>query len=76
MSSTRDQQPIGRTVGRRQVPEGRALTADARRRMGQMARYRTRAPKGVFLYESHEAMTQDRMRWLVDAMVEKHRSRR
>jgi hypothetical protein len=36
-----------------------------------MAQYRTRAPKGVFRYSSHEEMEADRLRWLVDAMVEK-----
>jgi hypothetical protein len=37
--------------------------------MSQMAQYRTRAPKGVFVYRSHEEANQDRERWLIDAMV-------
>lgn len=46
---------------------------DARGRalMAQMARYRTRAPKGVFVYRSQEEMEADQVRWLVQAMVEK-----
>jgi hypothetical protein len=35
-----------------------------------MARYRTRVPKGVFIYESHEEANRDRERWTVDAIVE------
>jgi hypothetical protein len=38
--------------------------------MGRMARYRTRAPKGIFIYRSHEEANRDRDRWLVEAMVE------
>jgi len=37
--------------------------------MTQMAQYRTRAPKGVFHYRSHEEANRDRERWLIDAMV-------
>ena len=33
------------------------------------AQYRTRAPKGVFVYSSHEEMAEDRLRWTVDAIV-------
>lgn len=73
MSSKFDQQPIGKTVGRRQAREGRPLTATDRALQAQMAQYRTRAPKGVFKYSSHAEMEADRMRWLVDAMVEKTR---
>ncbi|MGH8264303.1 MAG: hypothetical protein ACRET4_12545 [Steroidobacteraceae bacterium] len=75
MSSPHEQQPIQRVVGRRQSRDGRPLTAGDRERYNEMARYRTRAPKGVFIYDSHEAMEADRLRWLVDAMVEKHRMR-
>jgi len=73
--SNRDQQPIFRTVGRRQSRDGRPLTAADRDRMTEMARYRTRAPKGVFIYSSHEEMEADRQRWLIEAMVERARSR-
>jgi hypothetical protein len=40
--------------------------------MSQMARYRTRAPKGVFIYSSHEQANRDREAWLVDAIVSLH----
>ena len=33
-----------------------------------MTRYVTRAPKGVFHYNSHEEMDADRLRWQVEAM--------
>jgi hypothetical protein len=41
--------------------------------MTQQAQYRTRAPKGVFIYYSAEEMEADRLRWTVDAMVARHR---
>jgi hypothetical protein len=73
MSSTIDQQPIRRTIGRRQSRDGRSLTAADRAALAAQARYRTRAPKGVFIYYSAEEMDADRLRWTVDAVVEKHR---
>jgi hypothetical protein len=76
VSSTHDQQPIFRTVGKRQNRDGQPLTAADRARMTAMARYRTRAPKGVFIYASHAEMEADRLKWLVDAAVEKARGRR
>ena len=69
MSSTVDQQPISRTIGKRRERDGQGMTSDDRARMTAMARYTTRAPKGVFIYHSHEEMDADRMRWTVDAMV-------
>ncbi len=33
------------------------------------AHYRTRAPKGVFRYASHQEANADRRRWLIDAMT-------
>ena len=45
------------------------MTSDDRARMTAMAQYTTRAPKGVFIYHSHEEMDADRLRWTVDAMV-------
>ncbi len=75
MSSTPDQQPIQRTVGKRTSREGQPLTgpdrAADRAAMTQNARYQTRAPKGVFYYSSHEEMAADRLRWTVDLMVER-----
>lgn len=71
MSQFPDQQPIIRTVGRRQVREGQPLTAADRAAMTRMAQYLTRAPKGIFRYRSQEAMEADRQRWTVDAVVAK-----
>ena len=45
MSSTHDQQPIQRTVGRRQPRDGQPLSDADRAAMTQNAQYRTRAPK-------------------------------
>jgi hypothetical protein len=68
-----DSQPIQRTIGRRQPCHGRPLTAADRAAMTAMARYRTRAPKGVFIYRSAEEMDTDRQRWLIDAMTARRR---
>ena len=73
MSPRHGQQPIRRTVGRRRNRDGRSLTAADRAAMTSLAQYRTRAPKGVFIYHSAEEMDADRLRWTVDAIVEKHR---
>ena len=71
-----DQQPIGRVVGKRIAhPPGTLPTAAARSAMDANARYRTRAPKGLFFYESHEQMASDRDRWTVEAIVQKQRER-
>jgi hypothetical protein len=73
MSSTPDQQPIQRTVGKRRSREGQPLIGPeltaARAAMTRNARYRTRAPKGVFYYSSHDEMAADRLRWTVDLVV-------
>ncbi len=34
-----------------------------------MASYRTRAPKGVFRYRTHEEANRDRERWTLEAML-------
>ena len=73
MSSVHGQQPIRRTVGRRRNRDGRPLSAEDRAAMTRLAQYRTRAPKGVFFYGSAADMDADRLRWTVDAIVEKHR---
>jgi hypothetical protein len=36
--------------------------------MMQMAPYRTRVPKGIFIYPSHEAANRDWERWRIDGM--------
>jgi len=73
MSSPINQQPIRRTIGRRKSRDGQPLTPADRAALAAQARYRTRAPKGVFIYYSAEDMEADRLRWTVDAVVEKHR---
>ncbi len=73
MSSIHDQQPIRRTVGRRRSRDGQQLTTEDRAAMAQLARYRSRAPKGIYIYHSAEEMDADRVRWTVDAIVERHR---
>lgn len=42
--------------------------AEARAAMTQMAQYRTRVPKGIFIYPSHEAANRDWERWRIDGM--------
>jgi hypothetical protein len=73
MSSTVEQQPIQRTIGRRQSRDGRSLTAGDRAAMAANARYVTRAPKGIFRYRNAEEMNADRQRWIVDAIVDRQR---
>jgi hypothetical protein len=75
MSSTFGQQPLQRTVGRRQPRDGQPMTAADRAAIARNARYRTRAPKGVFRYDSAEAMDADRLRWTVDLIAERQQSR-
>ena len=43
--------------------------------MTQMAQYRTRAPKGVFHYRSHEEANRDSERWLTEAIVARQAAR-
>ena len=70
-----DQQPIRLTVGRRRQRRGEVPDATTRAAFASMAQYRTRAPKGVFFYRSHEEMEQDRLRWTVAAVTDKARGR-
>jgi hypothetical protein len=59
-----------RVVGRRrQPPIGQPPSPEARAAMAANARYRTRAPKGVYRYRSHEEANADRASWLIEAMV-------
>jgi hypothetical protein len=59
-----------RIVGRRSPPPAGELPSKAARdAMTAMAQYRTRAPKGVFHYKTHEDANRDRDRWLIEAMV-------
>lgn len=75
MSSTINQQPLQRIVGRRQPRDGQQMTSADRAAMAGNACYRTHAPKGVFRYDSPEEMDADRLRWTVDLMAERNRSR-
>lgn len=77
MSTKRpDQQPIARVVGRRREPPvGVPPSAAARQALDSLAQRRTRVPKGVIRYASHEEMTRDRERWTAEAMAELARAR-
>ena len=59
------QQPIARTVGRRvPAPPGAPQSAEERAAWNAMAAYRTRVPKGVYSYYSHDEMIRDRDNWV------------
>ena len=61
---------FSRVVGRRvRAPLGQPPPSASREALGQMAKYRTRAPKGVFRYRTHEEANRDRERWTLEAMV-------
>lgn len=63
-----------RVVGRRGPrPIGEVPSARDREALSTLARERTHAPKGVFIYRNHEEMNADRLRWTVLAMVEQAR---
>jgi len=71
-----EQQPIGRTVGRRTAPRAGALpSAETRAAMDSWAKRLTRAPKGIYRYTNHDDMEHDRDRWQAAAMVETVRAR-
>ena len=67
--------PIGdevfiRVVGKRvRSPVGRVPPRGTRQALSKMAAYRTRAPKGVFIYSSHEAANRARERWQIEAAI-------
>jgi hypothetical protein len=62
-----------RVVGkRRAAPIGELPPRATREALTRMAAYRTRAPKGVFIYRSHEEANADRERWTVEAIVAAH----
>lgn len=65
-----------RTLGRRRrAPQSTARgvgvppSPEARAAMTKMAQYRTRVPKGVFIYGSHEQANQDWERWRAATMA-------
>ena len=54
-------QSIQRVIGRRVAPpSGRFPSAAIRAAMDANLVYRTRVPKGIFIYLNHEEMTRDR----------------
>jgi hypothetical protein len=57
-----------RVVGKRIQAHGPGIRSETVRAMTEMARYITRAPKGVFRYQTHEQANLDRERWTIDAM--------
>jgi len=66
-----------RVVGRRMPrPTGQVPSAEDRAALDSLVRYRTCAPKGVFIYSSHDEMTADREQWTVNAMVVRARDGR
>ena len=72
MNDAFDQQPIAKAVGRRLTPPlGIPPGPEARAAWNAMAAYRTRVPKGVFVYRSHAEMESDRERWTAQAVLER-----
>jgi hypothetical protein len=57
-----------RIVGKRTQAHGPGVRQETVRALTEMAQYVTRAPKGVFRYQTHEQANLDRERWTVDAM--------
>ena len=71
-----EQQPIGRTVGRRVPPRaGVPPSREARAAQDSWAKRLTRVPKGLYRYANHDDMERDRDRWRVAAIVEAVRAR-
>jgi len=63
-----------RVIGRRSPPPlGEPPSAEARAALATLVQYRTCAPKGIFIYRSHDEMEADRLRWTVQAIVEHER---
>lgn len=63
--------PASSTVAPRQPP-----SAEARAAMTGMAQYRTRVPKGIFVYASHDEANRDWDEWRVAAMLANTRAPR
>lgn len=63
-----------RVVGKRErAPAGVVPSSEARAAMTAMAAYSTRAPKGIFIYASHEAANRDWEEWRQQSMRENSR---
>jgi hypothetical protein len=71
-----DQQPIQRVIGRRvSPPSGGFPSAEIRAAMDANLLYRTRVPKGIFIYKNHEEMARDRELWTLEAMLARQSDR-
>jgi hypothetical protein len=71
-----DQQPIQRVIGRRIAPpSGGFPGAAVRAAMDANLLYRTRVPKGIFVYQNHEQMTRDRELWTLEAILARQSAR-
>jgi hypothetical protein len=69
-----NQQPIEKIVGRRSSePLGQPPSARSRAAWDALANYRTRVPKGVVIYATHDEMTRDRDRWAAEAVAQRTR---
>jgi hypothetical protein len=64
-----------RVLGARRAALGGPPNAASRAAMTEMAQYRTRVPKGVFIYASHEAANGDWERWRIDGMLANSRAK-
>jgi hypothetical protein len=74
ISAMGDGERFIRVVGRRAAPPALEVPSPARRAaLDALQPARTRVPKGVFRYRSHEDANADRERWTVDAMVARAR---
>jgi hypothetical protein len=69
MDDSRASERFSRVIGKRARPAaGGPPSSEARACMKRMAQYRTCVPKGVFIYESHEAANADWERWRIERM--------
>ena len=77
MERSPDGGEFARIVGRRATPAaGSPPSEAARAAMTAMAQYRTGAPKGVFIYASHEAANRDWAEWRTIGMLANTRVKR
>lgn len=69
MDDSQAPERFSRTIGKRARPvPGAPPSREARACMTRMAKYRTCVPKGIFIYESHEAANADWERWRIAKM--------
>ncbi len=86
-SNARERDAPRRTIGKRRTPDLVQRAAQALRGQAgptpeeiawirSMSQYRTRVPKGVFRYRSHEEANADWERWHAELVAETVRARR